>query len=702
MIERELKSLKHLPVPVASVDARAAAMRAALGAFDKAQVEAIEKAGKEPKGAGAPPRPTHMISPKPRRTMMRLQSSHYAIAASLATAFIAVPAGLYYVNQEKAAHRPATLGGLFSNGNDSAATSADDEVRARAAQEVSRKREEADRRIVAAKPVPGERAATESKRLAASEPAPIAAAPPAGVVGQMGLGLQSGAGLAKRDTQHQFRFMSGSRLGGYIDQMPPPHVEADRDRFEHVADNPVRQVAGDPVSTFSIDVDTASYAFVRRALNSGRLPPADSVRIEEMVNYFSYDYATPEIAAVPFRPTVTVLPSVWNPSHQLVHIAIKGYELKSAERPRANLVFLIDVSGSMQPADKLPLVKNSLKMLLENLKPDDTVGLVTYASGSGIALEPTKVSDRTKILAAIDALGAGGSTAGAAGIEDAYRLVESNFDKSAVNRVILATDGDFNVGVSDQNQLKSIIERKRQSGIFLSILGVGQGNYNDALMQTLAQNGNGTASYIDTLNEARKVLVEEAASTLFPIAKDVKIQVEFNPSEVSEYRLIGYETRALRREDFNNDRVDAGDVGSGHAVTAIYEITPAGTKRLVDDLRYGQPPADATRAQQQPNASPGELGFLQLRYKLPKKDESRLIELPIRSADALKSVDQASADVRFSVAVAAFGQLLKGGTWTGGFTYDDVIALASKAKGDDPFGLRAEFVNLVRLAKSVK
>ena len=337
--------------------------------------------------------------------------------------------------------------------------------------------------------------------------------------------------------------------------------------------------ATEPVSTFSIDVDTASYAFARRALNAGRLPPKNSVRVEEFVNYFPYDYPKPESAQTPFKPTITVTPSPWNAGNRLVHVAIQGYALQSAERPRANLVFLIDVSGSMSPQDRLPLVKNALRMLVDELKPEDTVAVVTYASGSGVALEPTKIADKAKILAAIDALGAGGSTAGAQGIQDAYRLAESNFDKSAVNRVILATDGDFNVGVTDQSELKGLIERKREKGVFLSILGVGQGNYNDALMQALAQNGNGAAVYVDTLNEARKALVEEASSTLFPIAKDVKIQVEWNPARVSEYRLIGYETRALRREDFNNDKVDAGDVGSGHRVTAIYEITPVGRRK---------------------------------------------------------------------------------------------------------------------------
>lgn len=715
MTERDLKTLKELPVPGPSAEAKAAAQRVALDAFDAATMSNAtgsdnDNISLKPKGDDAAPRPTHMISTKTRRTMMRLQSSHYAIAASLAAAFVAVPAGIYYVNQPRTVHSPGTLD-MFSSDRAPTVVPADEKkARERRAELSQLRREEAGRSDGNAKPIPKEQAAAEPERKNDTDLASQIAAPPAPdptaaapLGGQMTLGLSSGLGGPPGHARQQYRTLRDARLSGYIDSMPPPRAEADRDRFESVAENPVKQVATDPVSTFSIDVDTASYGFIRKSLNAGHLPPADAVRVEEMINYFNYDYAAPESAEVPFKPTVTVLPSVWNPDHQLVHIAIQGYELKSAERPRANLVFLIDVSGSMQPADKLPLVKNALKMLLDNLRPDDTVGLVTYASGSGIALEPTKVSDKTKIVAAIDALGAGGSTAGAAGIEDAYRLVESNLDKAAVNRVILATDGDFNVGVSDQNQLKSMIERKRQLGIFLSILGVGQGNYNDALMQTLAQNGNGTAAYIDTLNEARKVLVEEASSTLFPIAKDVKIQVEFNPAEVAEYRLVGYETRALRREDFNNDKVDAGDVGSSHSVTAIYEITPVGAKKFVDDLRYGKPLADAERKPvPATNAKPGELGFLKLRYKLPKEDNSRLIEMPIRSADALASIDAASADVRFATAVATFGQLLKGGRSTGNVSYDDVIALASKAKGDDPFGLRAEFVNLVRLANSVK
>ncbi len=295
---------------------------------------------------------------------------------------------------------------------------------------------------------------------------------------------------------------------GHSDEQKAVSLEENRDRFDAPPINPVKQVATEPVSTFSIDVDTASYSFVRRALNAGHLPPKDAVRVEEMINYFPYAYSAPESADVPFKPTLTVTNAPWNPSNKLVHVAIKGYDLKSAERPRANLVFLIDVSGSMEPQDRLPLVKTAFRMLVDELKPDDTIAIVTYASGSGVALEPTRAADKWKILSAIDQLGAGGSTAGAAGIADAYRLAESNFDKRAVNRVILATDGDFNVGITDQSELKSYIERKRQTGIFLSILGVGQGNHNDALMQTLAQNGNGTAAYADTLSEARKVLVE--------------------------------------------------------------------------------------------------------------------------------------------------------------------------------------------------
>jgi len=482
------------------------------------------------------------------------------------------------------------------------------------------------------------------------------------------------------------------------DQPPlAQYQDVGRDQFAHADENPVKRVAEDPVSTFSIDVDTASYAFVRRMLMRGVLPQKDAVRVEEMVNYFHYDYPLPATREQPFRPSVTVMDSPWKKGNKLIEIGIKGYDLAPAEKPRSNLVFLLDVSGSMNAPDKLPLMINSMKLLLDSLKPDDTVAIVTYAGAAGTALEPTNVSEKQKILAALDRLQAGGSTAGAAGIRQAYALAESTFDKNAVNRVILATDGDFNVGITNREELKGFIERKRASGVFLSILGFGQGNLNDRLMQDLAQNGNGVAAHIDTLNEARKVLVDEASGMLFPIAKDVKIQVEFNPKTVAEYRLIGYETRALKREDFNNDKVDAGDIGAGHTVTAIYEITPvSGGTPLIGDSRYQDGTLKATQPITPPHGD--EYGFLKIRYKLPEESESKLITTPIRMSDTGDGT--LPREARWAAAVAAFGQILKGGKYTGSFSYDDVTALAQGARGDDPFGYRAEFLNLVRLAKS--
>ncbi len=436
---------------------------------------------------------------------------------------------------------------------------------------------------------------------------------------------------------------------GRADEQRAYIQEENRDKFDTHEINAIKQAAIEPVSTFSIDVDTASYPFARRALNAGRLPPRDSVRVEEMINYFPYAYPAPETADVPFKPTVTVMPSPWNANNKLVHVAIKGYDLKSAERPRANLVFLMDVSGSMAPADRLPLVKNAFRMLVEQLKPDDTVAIVTYASGSGIALEPTKISDKGKILSAIDRLGAGGSTAGAAGISDAYRLAEAGFDKSAVNRVILATDGDFNVGITDKSELQSFIERKRQSGIFLCgdpRRRPGATHKRCADTNTASDIGvTAAAAYLPIrMSEARKVLVDEASSTLFTIAKDVKAQIEWNPARVAEYRLIGYETRALKREDFNNDKVDAGDIGSGHTVTAIYEITPVGAQLMSDALRYGQKTAVAPVASEPADlkavTASNELGFLKLRYKRPNEDTSQLITLPLTDALAKSNMTE--------------------------------------------------------------
>jgi len=469
-----------------------------------------------------------------------------------------------------------------------------------------------------------------------------------------------------------------------------------RDKFSKLTPNKLKLVASEPVSTFSIDVDTASYSFVRSALNRGVLPQKNAVRVEEMINYFDYDYAAPDDRAEPFKTNVSVMPTPWNTNTKLLRIGIKGFELPKSEAPKANLVFLLDTSGSMNSPDKLPLLRNSFKLLLSSLKPDDTVAIVTYAGSAGTVLEPTRAADKNKILAALDQLNSGGSTAGAEGIRQAYQLAERNLDKKGVNRVILATDGDFNVGISNPEELKSFVERKRNTGVTLSVLGFGHGNYNDQLMQTLAQNGNGNAAYIDTLNEARKVLVEEAGSTLFTIAKDVKLQLEFNPAQVSEYRLIGYETRLLNREDFNNDKVDAGDIGAGHSVTALYEFTPAGSaSQQVDSLRYqSESPAKT------PGSNSDEYAFMKIRYKLPDSDTSTLIETPVTRATEATSAAQAPQATRFAAAVAAFGQILRGGRHTSTFTYDDVVTLAQSAKGEDRFGYRAEFINLVRLAKS--
>ncbi|ACE83777.1 vWA domain-containing protein [Cellvibrio japonicus] len=464
-----------------------------------------------------------------------------------------------------------------------------------------------------------------------------------------------------------------------------------RDRFNQVDDNPVIATRDNPFSTFSIDVDTAAYSFTRRLLNQGQLPPKDAVRIEEMVNYFDYSYPLPSSAQTPFTTNITVLDSPWKPGNKLLHIGIQGYQLPAGHIPQSNLVFLLDVSGSMDEPSKLPLVKQSMELLLSTLKPEDTVAIVVYAGAAGTVLEPTKVREKSKILAALHNLQAGGSTAGGEGLALAYQLAEANFNPKGVNRIILATDGDFNVGQTGDEPLQDFVERKRAKGIYLSVLGFGQGNYQDALMQTLAQNGNGTAAYIDTLSEAQKVLVNEATSTLFPIARDVKIQVEFNPATVAEYRLLGYETRALKREDFANDKVDAGDVGSGQRVTAIYEITPVGTDSgLLEAGRYQTPTTAA-------NSSGNEYGLVRLRYKLPTNDKSQLLEQPVLKNN--KATPELQQEARFATAVAGFAQLLKGGKYTGDFTYDQVIELAQANKGNDEYGYRTEFVQLVRKAK---
>ncbi|MEM6304723.1 MAG: VWA domain-containing protein [Pseudomonadota bacterium] len=462
-------------------------------------------------------------------------------------------------------------------------------------------------------------------------------------------------------------------------------LQPNTEEFANADPNPVKVTREEPVSTFSIDVDTASYAIIRNALSNGFLPDPDAVRIEEMVNYFTYDYPAPS-GGQAFQPTVSVTQTPWNPDTQLLQIGLQGALPDVADRPPLNLVFLIDTSGSMDQPNKLPLLKQSFRLMLSQLRPEDEIAIVTYAGSAGEVLAPTPAGERSTILAALDRLSAGGSTAGQAGLQRAYATAEAMSGEGEVSRVILATDGDFNVGLSDPDALKTYIEGKRDSGTYLSVLGFGRGNLDDATMQALAQNGNGTAAYIDTLSEAQKVLVDQLTGALFPIANEVKIQVEFNPAEVAEYRLIGYETRALRREDFNNDQVDAGDIGAGHQVTALYEVTPVGSPAVLhDDLRYGTADTVADTSD--------ELAFLRLRYKAPGNTQSQLIETPI--------VSTSSGAAGFAAAVAGFGQLLRGSDYLGSWSWGDAIALANQTKGEDPFGYRTEAIQLMRLAQSL-
>lgn len=468
------------------------------------------------------------------------------------------------------------------------------------------------------------------------------------------------------------------------------------ERYPGAVANPIKRVAEEPVSTFSVDVDTASYANVRRFLNDGRRPPSDAVRVEELVNYFDYGYAKPADRSVPFQSFVAVTPSPWSSQRQIVQIGLQGYDMPQSKQPPLNLVFLVDTSGSMWSQDRLPLATKALNLLVDQLRPQDRVAIVAYAGSAGAVLAPTDGRSKLKVRCALQSLRAGGSTAGGQGLTLAYDLARQNFDRAAVNRVILLTDGDFNVGVADPAKLKDVVADKRKDGVYLSVYGFGRGNYNDVMMQTLAQNGNGTAAYIDTLNEARKLFREDFASSLFPIADDVKVQVEFNPAAVSEYRLIGYETRLLTREDFNNDQVDAGEVGSGASVTALYEITPAGARASSDPLRYGPRKPSAP-------APTGELAYLKIRYKLPGQATSKLIERPIGGRDIYPSVQSAPEAARWALSVAAFGQMLKNDPRIdSSFGWNQVTDLAQGARGEDPYGLHAEFVQLVRAAGETK
>jgi Ca-activated chloride channel family protein len=458
-------------------------------------------------------------------------------------------------------------------------------------------------------------------------------------------------------------------------------------------ENPFQKPVDHPLSTFSIDVDAASYSNVRRFLNLGQLPPAGSVRIEEMINYFKYDYAAPD-SEHPFAIHTEMSEAPWNPRHKLLLIGLQGKRIPTENLPPSNLVFLIDVSGSMSMDNKLPLVKASLKMLVDQLRPQDRVGIVVYAGAAGVVLEPTTGMEKSKIIEALDKLEAGGSTAGGAGIRMAYQLARKNFVREGNNRVILCTDGDFNVGESSDAAMEKLIEQERESGVFLTVLGYGMGNYKDNKMQKLANKGNGNHAYVDGISEARKVLVTEFGGTLFTIAKDVKLQIEFNPAIVQGYRLIGYENRMLASEDFNDDKKDAGELGSGHTVTALYEIIPTGVEspwlRSVDPLKY------QSNKNQSDKKAKGEWLTIKFRYKQPDGNKSQLLQKVV-DADPL-AWDETSENFRFAAAVAEMGMLLRGSQYKGQSSFDQVIRLARSARGRDEEGYRAEFIRLVETA----
>lgn len=717
----DLNTLHHLDIPEPSAEAKDSTMQMAMQAFEKHQKEKLLDAGQ---GSEVPVRPIHSESSLTKWIRSFDMKKGYGFAGSFAAvALLAVTTTYYSDILREVNPTPQTVDVVApQQPTEQAVTVKNDQVEPGVRDIVVEGESTEAVQVESVAPVlkqakkesnigadadvnmnaPG-MGAGSTARVAASAPPPVAynAKPEMKAARShkpMAEEITAGSAADMTSPAPGMAVQSSVARGYLMPEPHPPVVYGGGDRFEQVAANQAKLVASEPVSTFSIDVDTASYAFVRRMLNQGQLPSASMVRAEEMINYFDYNYTAPT-GAHPFAPNITVMPSPWHSAKKLVHIGIKGQQVHHIRKPSSNLVFLIDVSGSMNSHDKLPLVKSSLHMLVDQMGEDDRIAIVTYAGYAGTALHPTSGADKQKIRSVIDRLGAGGGTAGAAGIEQAYNLAAQHKQEGGVNRVILATDGDFNVGMSNNEQLKHFIEQKRETGISLSVLGFGQGNYNDALMQSLAQHGNGNAAYIDSLTEARKVLVNEANATLHTIAKDVKIQVEWNPATVADYRLVGYETRMLKREDFNNDKIDAGEVGAGHTVTAIYEITPAGEGGSVDPLRYGgQPQAEKAETN---TAFVNEYGFLKIRYKQPEGTKSTLMTTSIDKMREVSNVAQAPADARFATAVAGFAQKLQGASALQGVNYHEIIRLADGARAYDPHGLRAEFVNLVRTAQNL-
>ena len=472
----------------------------------------------------------------------------------------------------------------------------------------------------------------------------------------------------------------------------PPLPRPNTERYEGEPVSRIARVAEQPVSTFSVDVDTGSYANVRRMLGEGRLPPSDAVRTEEMLNYFRYDYPRPASPDTPFTVTTDMAQTPWNDATTMLRIGLAGYDLPREDAPTANLVFLVDTSGSMQAMDKLPLVQCALALTAERLRPQDRVSIVTYAGTTRVALEPT--NDKAKVIDAIDGLNARGATAGGAAIELAYETARENFREGQVNRIMLATDGDFNVGITDPEALIDLVEREREAGVSLTALGFGTGNYNEAMMEQIANHGNGNYFYIDGPMEAAKVLDDELTATLFTIAKDVKIQVEFNPAHIAEYRLIGYENRALEEEDFANDAVDAGEIGAGHQVTALYELVPTGAKGWTPERRY-----EANKRASATGSKAAEMAVIRLRYKLPDGDESMLIERVV-PASALRRVGKADGDMAFALAVAGYGQKLRGDRYLNGWQFADSVALARRAEAANVW--REGFLTLAQRASELQ
>ncbi|WP_258102647.1 von Willebrand factor type A domain-containing protein [Marinoscillum sp. MHG1-6] len=491
---------------------------------------------------------------------------------------------------------------------------------------------------------------------------------------------------------------------GAVNRSYPPATYQDvatpyygNEDYEGIEENRFLRPFEKPLSTFSIDVDAASYSNVRRFLNNGNKPPKDAVRVEEMINYFSYDYPQPK-GNDPFSITTNYMPAPWNEKHHLVQIGLQGKKIATEDLPASNLVFLLDVSGSMNSPNKLPLLKSSLKMLVNQMRKKDKVSIVVYAGAAGLVLEPTNGDDKQKIIDALDNLQAGGSTAGGAGILLAYKIAKQNLVEGGNNRVILATDGDFNVGASSNEAMEDLIEMKRKEGVFLTVLGFGMGNYKDSKMEILADKGNGNYAYIDNLKEAQKVLVNEFGGTLFTIAKDVKIQVEFNPAYVQAYRLIGYENRKLKDEDFNNDAKDAGELGSGHTVTALYEIVPVGVQSnyvgSIDPLKYQKQINQNTTTAA---SDTDEILTVKFRYKAPDGDKSKLITKTLKQSDETRADD----NIQWAASVASLGMLLRDSEFKGDLTYDQVVELARKSRGSDEYGYRSEFIQLARLAGNI-